>query len=373
VQLQSFIDNNTNQCHLTNGKQHCNNSYVDRKVWVLLGIVVLGFFVLVWVAPKPAFSHHQGRVLGDSTTSSQIVFPPVTAGAGFILPDSPLYFLDEIFQEVRLLLAFTPERQAKIRALIAGERLAELRIMMNRSNPNGITTALNNLTKVSTQMAASLTDAAASGSDVKLLAKELNETIKSHRKILGILANQTDGTLRLQIKAAREALKEAKVEIEDELEEDELENEIEEDVDDEIDEAVEEATGSARKLEHAIDVLTKLASEAAAKQQTRREEALRHAIEVKNDALRRQAEKLFEEDLKKHKKILEAQKKANKKALEAIEKAQKAAEEFEEAQDELEEIRNQSVGETSGSSGSGGSSGSSDSSGSSGSGKSGSQ
>ena len=350
---------------------------MDRKAFGSLGILVLGFFVLVWVAPKPAFSHHQARVLGDSTSSSQIVFPPITDGAGFILPDSPLFFLDEIFQEVRMLMAFTPERRAKTRALIAGERLAELRIMFARNNSEAVANTLSKLIDEVNKMSANLSDAASSGKDLSLLAKELNETIKTQRKVLGILESQTDGVLKLQLKVARKALKIAKVEIEDELDEDDLENEIEENVDDEIDEAVEEASGSAKKLEHAIDVLTRLASEAAAKQQTRREEALRHAIEVKNDALRKQQEKLFEEESKKQKRILEAQKKAHEKAREAIERAQEAAEEFKEAQDEIEELKNQDDDESN-SSGSGsdnsGSSGSGNSgSGSSGSGSSGSQ
>lgn len=340
-------------------------------------VLVFGLLSLVssyvLVFSPSASAHHQARVLGDSTSSSQIVFPPVTAGAGFILPDSPLYFLDKMFQEIRLLLAYTPERRAKTRALIAGERLAELRIMFARNNSNGIAITLNNLSMETAQMAVNLTDAAANGSDVKLLAKSINETIKTHRKVLGILADQTDGTLRLQIKAAREALKEAKMEIEDELDEDELENEIEDDIDDEIEEAVEEATGSARRLEHAINVLTRLASEAAAKQQTRREEALRHAIEVKNEALQKQQERFFEEEEKKQKRILEMRAKANEKAREAIQKVQEAAGEFKEADDEVEELESED-NEDSDSSGS--NSESSDSgnsvSGSSGSGRSGS-
>jgi len=344
---------------------------MDRKVFSSLGILVLGFFVLVWVAPKPTFSHHQGRVLGESTSSSQVVFPPVTAGAGFILPDSPLFFLDEIFQEVRMLLAFTPERRAKTRASISGERLAELRIMFARNNSEAMSSTLSRLTEEVNKMSANLSDAAASGKDLSSLAKELNETIKIQRSVLGILENQADGVLKLQLKTARKALKIAKVEIEDELTEDDLENEIEEDVDDEIEEAVEEASGSAKRLEHAIDVLTRLASEAAVKQQTRREEALRHAIEVKNEALRRQAEKLFEADFKKHERLLEARKKAHSKAREAIEKAHEAAEEFKEAQEEIEELESQdnsgSDSDNSGPSGSG-----SSGSGSSGSGKSGS-
>jgi hypothetical protein len=344
-----------------------SKKFASVLVLSLLSLVFGSFLVF---SPS-ALAHHQARVLGDSTSSSQIVFPPITAGAGFILPDSPLFFLDEIFQEVRMLVAFTPERRAKTRALIAGERLAELRIMFARNNSEAVADTLSRLTEEINKMSANLSDAAASGKDLSLLAKELNETIKTQRKVLGILENQTDGILKLQLKTARKALKVAKVEIEDELDEDELENEIEDDVDDEVEEAVEEASGSAKRLEHAIDVLTRLASQAAARQQTRREEALRHAIEVKNEALKKQQEKFFEEESKKQRRILELRTKAHEKAREAIEKAQKAAEEFGEAQDEIEELESEN-NSGSGSENSGSSGSSNSGSGSSGSGKSGS-
>lgn len=349
---------------------------MGRKVAASILIVGLAFFTFIWVLPKQVLSHHQGRVLGDSTPSSQIVFPPVTSGAGFFLPDSPLFFLDKTFQRIRLFLAFTPERKAKVREQILGERFAELRIMLSRNNPNGITIALTNLTEEVDQMAATLTDAAARGNDVRVLAKELNETIKTHRKILGILSDQTEGVLRLQIKAAREALKEAKVEIEDELDEDELENEIEDDLNDEIEEGLEEASSSAKRLEHAIDVLSRLASEAAQRQQLRREEALRNAIEVKNETLLKQAEELLEIEKKKQERFIKAQEKAREKALKAIEKAKAAAEELREAHEEVIEAKtedNSGSGSSSSGSGSSGSvsSGSGSSGGGSGSGDSG--
>lgn len=335
---------------------------MGRKIVVAVTIVGLAFFAFVSILPKPVNSHHQGRVLGESTSSSQIVFPPVTSGAGFILPDSPLFFLDKTFQQIRLFVAFTPERRAKVREQITGERLAELRIMLSRNNPDGITIALTSLTEEVDQMAATLSDAGASGRNVKILAKQLNETIKTHRKILNILADQTEGVLKLQLKTAREALKRAKIDIEDELAEDELEDEIEEDLDDEIEEAIEEASGSAKRLKHAMDILSKLASEAAVKQQTRREEALRHAIEVKNDALLKQQERLLEEERRKQEKLLKAHEKAAREAQEALREAQEAVERVEEAQEAVREIRIESD-----SSGSGESSGSSDSSGSGGS------
>lgn len=305
---------------------------------ISLGIIFSG---------KHLSAHHGARVLGDSTRASDLVFPPVTSGAGFILPDSPFFFLDRLFQQARLLTAFSAERKARVRLEIANERLAELRIMLARDNQDAVATSLSNLTQEVNQMSKSLTDAAAAGQDVSLLAKSLNETIKTQRKILGIVEDQTEGVLKLQFKTARKALKTAKIEIEDELAEDELENEIEEDINEEIEEEVEEASKSAKRLEHAIDVLTKLASEAAQKQKARREEALRHAIEVKNEALKKQEEKLFEQEMKKQKKLLEAHKKAVEEAREAIEKSQEAADRFKKAKNKVENIKKQSAEEVS--------------------------
>lgn len=356
-----------------------NNGYVrsfsgfSKKAIIV--IIIITFIVIF--AAKSVFSHHQKQVLGDVAIASELVLPPVTSGAGFILPDSPLFFLDKMFQQIRLVLAFTPERRAKTHSQIAGERLAELRIMLARNDSDGISTALSDLSQEVSQMSTALSDAAADGRDVSLLAREFNETIKTQRKILGILKDQTEGVLKLQLKTARETLKTAKIEIEDELEEDELENEIEEDLNDEIEEELEEASGSAKRLEHAIDVLSKLASRAAEKQQIRREEALRHAIEVKDEALRKQEEKLQENEEKKHKKLLEAQAKVHEKAREAIKKAQEATEELKDAQRAVREAKREAHENSSSGSSNSGSFKSSDNSGSgssnSGSGSSGSE
>lgn len=299
-----------------------------------------------------ALAHHKEAVLGEATPASELVFPPVTAGPGFLLPDSPLFFLDQMFQSVRLMLAFDNRSRANVRAQIAGERLSELRIMVSRSNEQGITTALTLLTGETDQAAKNVSDAAASGQDVAREAKQLNETIKLHRDILGRLSDQASGTFRLQLKAARKALKEAKVEVEDELEEDELDREVEEDLEDEIDERVEEAESAATGLERAIDVLTRLASEAAVKQQARREEAIRRAIEVKNETLQRLEEKQLHNERKKQDELLKLRKEAAEQARETVKKAQEAAKRFEKVRERTLEIKKTEDG-TTGSSGSG--------------------
>ena len=82
--------------------------------------------------------------------------------------------------------------------------------------------------------------------------------------------------------AAKESMKVSKVKIESNLPADLLINEMEEDLDREIGDNVSRAALSATGINHAIDVLTRLASEAAQRNQPRRYEALMHAIEVKN-------------------------------------------------------------------------------------------
>ena len=326
---------------MTTGGRQCNTIWVGRKVGLSFAIVSIVFFVFAFslILPKSALSHHQGKVLGESTVSSQINFPPVTSGAGFILPDSPFYFLDKTFQQIRLLIAFTPESRAKVRQEIAGERLAELRIMLARNNQSGADTALDGLAEEVDKMAISLSEAAASGKDVKELAKEINQTIKSHRDILNSLESQAEGVLKLKFKTAKEALKLSKTNVEDELPEEELEKEIEEGLDDEIDELTEEATGSARRLEHAINVLERLASEAAVKEQLKREEALRHAIEVKNEALIRQQERFALEEEEKQKILLEARVKVVSEARESVKRSQEAAERLKKAQEVVKEAK----------------------------------
>ena len=329
--------------------------------------VLLGLILFILLAPSPVSAHHRGQVLGEATPSSELVFPPVTSGAGFILPDSPLFFIDKTFQQVKLLLAFSAEQKARVRSQIAGERMAELRLMLLRENQAAINTTLSELTKEVDLAAASLAEAAARGQDVKTLAREINETIKLQRKILNTVESQTRGVLKLQLKAARQALKESKVEIEDELPEEDLEKEIEENLAEEIEDQVEEASESAQKIQEDLIKLEAEASKAAAKALVRREEAIKKAIEERNEAKRSAEERLLEAEKKRQEALLTAQKRASERAQEALKKAQEAAKGFREARERVTEIKTGTSNTGSSNSDSGGSnSGSSGSSGSGG-------
>lgn len=307
-----------------------------------LGIFLYGvlFVSLLLALGKPVSAHHKEQVLGEATSASELVFPPTTAGTGFILPDSPLFFLDEVFQSLRLSLAFGSEGKARVRAQIAGERLAELRVMLSRNDPDGINTALTQLTKQVADASVDLADASSQGKDMSVLAKQFNETVKVDRKILGELASRSSGALKLQLQVARRALKEAKVEIEDELPEDELLKEVQEDLEDSVDENASDAESLVEKLERDLNELDKQATEAAKRSLKNREEALKKAIEEKNNELVKAEEKKLEIEKKKQEKLLDAQKKATIEARKAVADTKRAVRNLERAQDVVDEIRN---------------------------------
>ncbi len=310
-----------------------------RKVFIfLLGIGLTSSVIFLFANSASAFSARE--VLGDSTVQLPLSIPPTAEGPGLILPDSPLFFLDKIKQEVRIVLAFTSEEKAKVHAAIAGERLAELQFMLAKNNVSGIRTALQGVSDNLRKAADDLDSAKLSGRNINLLAKSINDSIKDKQEKLSVLETKATGEVKAQVAAAKAALRSAKVNVEDHLPEDLLINEVEDDLDGEIEDHINNATNSAKGINRAIDVLTKLASEAGKKDQERRQEALIKAVEVKNEALKKQQEKLIEADNKAQEKIAEAKKKALEKAKEAANKIDEAVKRFEEAKNEVSEIEN---------------------------------
>lgn len=250
-----------------------------------LALLIIPFFPILSVTAVDVHNDNLKAVLGDSVQASTVKVPAVSAGPGLLLPDSPLFDLDKLFQQVKLSLAFTPEDRIKVREHTAMERLSELRIMMARNNYNGINTDMVELTNEIDNATLEIKQANAYGKNMQESAKELNETIKTIRNVLGETLVQANGALKLKFQTAREDLREAKVVVEDLLPEELLATEVEDNLKEELSENVMNASDSAKGLEQVINVLTKLADEAIQKNQIKREEALKNAIEKKQNLL----------------------------------------------------------------------------------------
>ena len=244
-------------------------------------IFLLSVSLTSLITANPVSANHLEDVLGVESMPV-LSIPPTSEGPGFLLPDSPLFFLDQLKQEVRLLLAFTPEQKAKIHNAVAGERLAELQLMLAKNNVAGVRIALQGISDNLKAAASDVANAKLTGRNISLLAKEINDSIKEKQKSLSSLEKEATGEIKAQAMAAKESLKVSKVKVEDNLPPDLLINEMEEDLSLEINDNISKASHSAVGINRAIDVLTRLASEAAQQNQPRRYEALIHAIEVKN-------------------------------------------------------------------------------------------
>lgn len=280
-----------------------------------------------------ASANHLQDVLGESTVISEIKFPGLAAGPGFILPDSTMYPLDQLVQEIRLALAFTPEQQAQVYMRILGERLGETKVMMERNNPTGIEMALSGADKAARGAAGSLGDAAAKGRGTAALARDMNRTLAEYRAALKEVVSQAPASLASRLEATGYTLLEAKVRVEEELPGDELaaaiDNDLQEMVDTEV-LGVQTAANSLMRKFNSLDNRSSLSAE----QRMKYEEMMASKSGIRKDLLEQrkkalqdyqeQKKKLQEERKKIYEqiKLLMQQLQSNQKAMQQLQKIQ---------------------------------------------------
>lgn len=302
-----------------------------------LVIFVIG--ILFTLLSSSVSAYHQRVVLGESTQRkpiNEITLPATTEGPGLLLPDSPFYFLDAIKQHVRASLAVTPEAKARLHAQIAGERMAELRLMLYRNNEEGFSKALEGMTHHFIQSERALEETKMSGTDVAELAKHINDSIKTKQQALDTLEQEGESTVQVEVVKAQDLLMETKVKVEDGLNEADLANEIADDLRRITKRRVLEAENAVSEIDAELAILEKQASEAAKQTLTRREKALQEAIVSKNIAARNEQERQIMSAQKRSDEAYRVQKEAADQARIAIEQAKEAALKFQQAQKRLD-------------------------------------
>lgn len=141
------------------------------------------------------------------------LIPPTSEGPGFILPDSPFFFLDEIKQNVRLLLSIKPNDRAEVLNSIAGERYAELRYMLARDKKDKIEYSLKGIAYYTKAAADTLADAQFNGGNVEILAESLNTDIKRRQEGLDILLAESTGELKTMVLGAQTSIYDSKAKV----------------------------------------------------------------------------------------------------------------------------------------------------------------
>ena len=155
--------------------------------------------------------------------------PPTAEGPGFILPDSPLFFLDEVKQNIRIFLAIRPQDKAEVFNSIAGERIAELRYMLARNNQKGIEISLKGISQNTQGAADSLAEAQFRGNNVEKLAEDINTDIKRRQEGLDVLLASSTGELKTMVLGTQTSVYDSKAKVVNGLSQGKKEIEMKED------------------------------------------------------------------------------------------------------------------------------------------------
>ncbi len=131
--------------------------------------------------------------------------PQVTLQSAGLTPESSFYFLDRLGENLRQFFTFNPEAKAKLQIEFAGERIAEIKIMVEEKgiNAKGLTIAQSLLQANVAYAAEIVNEEKVSGKDVSALAKTLNDEFDARDKLL----EQTFKDAKAQLKAQRKEIK----------------------------------------------------------------------------------------------------------------------------------------------------------------------
>ena len=131
--------------------------------------------------------------------------PQVALPSAGLTPESSFYFLDRLGENLRQFFTFNPEAKAKLQIEFAGERIAEIKVIVEKKGVNAKGLAIaESLLQVNVAYAAEIvSEEKVSGKDVSALAKTLNDEFDARDKLL----EQTFKDAKAQLKAQRKEIK----------------------------------------------------------------------------------------------------------------------------------------------------------------------
>jgi hypothetical protein len=155
-----------------------------KKSLITTAVLVVGLFV-------------GGAVFAQS--------PQVALPSAGLTPESSFYFLDRLGENLRQFFTFNPEAKAKLQIEFAGERIAEIKVMVEKKgvNAKGLAIAESLLQANVAYAAEIVSEEKISGKDVTTLAKTLNDEFDARDKLL----EQTFKDAKAQLKAERKEIK----------------------------------------------------------------------------------------------------------------------------------------------------------------------
>jgi len=265
-----------------------------------------------------------------------------------LTPESPFYFLDRIGEVLQEFLAFNPEAKARLQVVFAGERIAEIKVILETKGveAKGLAVAQARLEEHAKKAVDIVEKEKGKGKDVSKLAGEIVDNFHFQRKaakqvfedakeefktkkrqlhkelLIAIKSGDTETQERIRaelvvieiMKDEAEVKKDAVIEAL-EAEKDRLQDELDEKKrqEDEARDAVEEAKDAKKEAEEKQQELKEKIEE----EQAKAEEKLKEAEEKEAERIQEETEKIQEQLKKEEEKAEEARKKAEEAEREA--------------------------------------------------------
>jgi len=131
--------------------------------------------------------------------------PQAALPSAGLTPESSFYFLDRLGENLRQFFTFNPEAKAKLQIEFAGERIAEIKVIVEKKgvNAKGLAIAESLLQANVAYAAEIVSEEKVSGKDVSALAKTLNDEFDARDKLL----EQTFKDAKAQLKVQRKEIK----------------------------------------------------------------------------------------------------------------------------------------------------------------------
>lgn len=226
---------------------------------------ILAFFLLFIVTVPVTYAAH-GRVLSAVRNSSRVDLT-VNQGPGFLLPSSPIYFVDLLRDNLTLfLVSYDGSIKAKEHLRIAGERVAELNVLLDKEviDQKSLNVGLENLADHVQAAAETLRSEKHRGKNVEELASDLNKAINEQKQSLRAIRVKGDNEANLKITAKLATIRDIEVTVEDEMRKDLLENEIVSELKIAYEEEAKAAAKAAERVASFGEEVAKLASPSGA-------------------------------------------------------------------------------------------------------------
>lgn len=197
-----------------------------QRATVALLVVTLVLTASIQILSKRSVLAITTVATGSAGQATAPFVLPIREGSGSILPSSPFFFLDNLWDNIRLLFIIDPIARAKLRLSIAAERIAEVKVELEAQDQHSIDVGLANLRSQTEGVKKALELARRQHVPLSGPARELLDKIDQEQEALTMLSTVADQETKLALESQIQSFENVAADVLTELQVDEQSMEL---------------------------------------------------------------------------------------------------------------------------------------------------